>query len=1547
MGSKIGSKKTIYTLLMFIFIFVVASIFFATKQFSIEKENDSLINISYLSEKFVDNYLAEYKEIKSEDKKNILIVTSKENIEETYGATNVIETPNNQYILQYDSEEDKNNALSEFKYDESIINAQENFVYTIDETTYNSWGVELMELDSVTETLSGEALNGVTVAIIDTGLDLELAKKYYDGKIAETYNVLDRSATIMLDENGHGTHIFGTIAESTPSNVKILPIKVSRDRTIYDTDIKAAMEYVIYYEKADVINMSFGGYQYSQILDQLIEAAKEKNIISVAAAGNDNTSEKHYPAALDNTISIASVDSNLNKSYFSNYGSQIDFTSPGTNIKSIMSSEAAISKENGNTDDNEHETISGTSMATPHAVSAVAILKSLNKNLTLENTVELLKKYAVKDLGEIGKDIYYGNGFIYFNSESLCINNQKDDCEEFGVFKSLSEISVSQLEVEYVLRTSQNYGTVNNFNPTKIKITYSTGETKTINLGDLSGVQITGYDPYATEEQTITIEWQGVKTSFKFTNPNDWKSGWEYEVIDDTTAKIIGFTDFNLDDDTTKKLYLPEKIDGYTIVELANNRYGRVIFAGASTSSYEEIILPASITTISGSETFKEFEFVEKITSLAPSLKITGDNVFSDNINLKEITGILFIEGENTFVNDISLQNVTLSDNMMEIPLRTFERCSSLTDLVLPSHLKNIGDYAFHEAGFVNVILPDSVESVGAYAYRQTDTRTIKSITFSSNLKTIGDFAFAGSLITEIDLPDSVESIGRNAFASASNLKSFHLPKNVTSLGTSIFIYCSSLETITVNPENEVYDSRNNSNAIIETATNTLLYGSSKTVIPNSIVKIGNNAFYYIEIEELSIPETVTEIGAFAFYYTTLKKLYIPSSVETIGESAFIGKNKNYITIWIDTNSYAKTYAIENSVPYEAINQSYIETSIDDYNFNAFDKVNTDIYAYFDRATNSGSVYREWKRVNGRRETIETNNIEIIYQDNRDSFRYGDTSFIVRGVTQYGENFEKTFDVTISKAKPTYEVPTNLTAELGQKLSEIKLPSGFEWINPDTIIEETGNIQFKARYIPNDTTNYKIVEDIKITISIKNSRIEIIPNIELKDKTYDGTVIIDFSNIIISNLEADEYTIESVTSSSSEVGNRTATIKLKLTDEKFENYSFDNGRQEKEFVIDFKIVPLKLEKPSLKISNYIYNGLEQTVELNNYEEDKMNIIGNKRTTAGEQDVIISLKNNNYIWSDNTNDNVILKFEINRADSNIKYLSSGQNVKYDGKSYGINLEIENPNNAIVKYIDLDGKYTLDEMPKYSKVGTYIIKFKIFIDDNYTEIFDEETLIIISNEVKNNTTDYETVYDGKEHSINIDVELEDYTIRYSINNYDYNLSKLPKFKDVGEYTINYKITSDSFNDLIGSNKVQIYGIKEFDSSLIVKEDNIIVKNNSFSNILNKIKTYSIKTKYKHYDKENKLIDTDITKTGDILKININGVKDYKYIISVIGDVSGDGAVNSADLLKIRQHLIGTQKAEGVYYQAADITYDNSVNSADLLRLRQHLLGTKPIS
>ena len=85
----------------------------------------------------------------------------------------------------------------------------------------------------------------------------------------------------------------------------------------------------------------------------------------------------------------------------------------------------------------------------------------------------------------------------------------------------------------------------------------------------------------------------------------------------------------------------------------------------------------------------------------------------------------------------------------------------------------------------------------------------------------------------------------------------------------------------------------------------------------------------------------------------------------------------------------------------------------------------------------------------------------------------------------------------------------------------------------------------------------------------------------------------------------------------------------------------------------------------------------------------------------------------------------------------------------------------------------------------------------------------------------------------------------------------------------------------------------------------------------------------------------------KTGDKLYIILNGKYiANKYDVLVLGDINKDGYVNSGDLLKIRQHMLGTNVLSGLDFNAANLNFDGYVNSGDLLKIRQHMLGTIPL-
>ncbi len=162
----------------------------------------------------------------------------------------------------------------------------------------------------------------------------------------------------------------------------------------------------------------------------------------------------------------------------------------------------------------------------------------------------------------------------------------------------------------------------------------------------------------------------------------------------------------------------------------------------------------------------------------------------------------------------------------------------------------------------------------------------------------IADNAFEGcQKITNVCIPNGVETIGICAFQFC-GITSIHIPASVKTIlqhpkfkdGFAPFPFYGNPNyiSITVDKDNPIYDSRDNCNAIIETATNRLITASSKTVIPKSVKIIGNGSFFLTGHKTIEIPDGVETIESFAFYYCkSLSMVTIPKSVTFIGENAF------------------------------------------------------------------------------------------------------------------------------------------------------------------------------------------------------------------------------------------------------------------------------------------------------------------------------------------------------------------------------------------------------------------------------------------------------------------------------------------------------------------------------------------------------------------------------------------------------------------------------------------------------------------------------------
>ena len=225
----------------------------------------------------------------------------------------------------------------------------------------------------------------------------------------------------------------------------------------------------------------------------------------------------------------------------------------------------------------------------------------------------------------------------------------------------------------------------------------------------------------------------------------------------------------------------------------------------------------------------------------------------------------------------------------------------------LEEAVKMYGDKA--EAPFV-VRIPDGVSEIEDSAFEEDDS--VGVILIPDTVTKIRRFAFEKcSNLQDVVIPESVNEIEEGAFWECPKIRNVYIPKSVTKIGR--YSITTSAKTIKVDPENPVYDSRNNCNAIIETKTNTLINGCCGTIIPDSVTKIEEYAFQFCSFFHFRIPDSVREIEPNAFDCCNLHSLRIPNSISRIENEVFIGSTLSTIYIpnsvnYIGTDAFCGCY---------------------------------------------------------------------------------------------------------------------------------------------------------------------------------------------------------------------------------------------------------------------------------------------------------------------------------------------------------------------------------------------------------------------------------------------------------------------------------------------------------------------------------------------------------------------------------------------------------------------------------------------------------------
>ncbi len=433
-------------------------------------------------------------------------------------------------------------------------------------------------------------------------------------------------------------------------------------------------------------------------------------------------------------------------------------------------------------------------------------------------------------------------------------------------------------------------------------------------------------------------------------------NGLDYELKDDGTCSVVEKEWYDYVDDPdgyeiTGDVVIPSTIE-YNDVTYRVTSIGTYAFCYTKVTS---VVVPSTVTSI-GSECFMGTNYLTSVTlpegltslgkgcfyqcwalpsiTLPSTLTSMGDECFAQcpkltSINIPDgITALgkgtfkqcealpsitlpagLKTLGESAFEYCYKLESINLPEGITTLEKKVFNYCRSLKEITLPATLNTINAEAFGYCGLTAIHIPRAVYTIDKTAFEYCPV--LDDITVDENnpkfdsrdncnaiIYKVATFNYgtnSGEMIrggANTVIPLGVIALEDHCFSGNKNITSINIPSSVWRITNTTFVDCENLMSITIDEDNQWYDSRNDCNAVIKTSTNELIAASNRTVIPTTVVSIADNAFSRLPyLGEVTIPESVKTIGRNSFYSSGCTQLNLTSGLEKIENFAFCLNN--------------------------------------------------------------------------------------------------------------------------------------------------------------------------------------------------------------------------------------------------------------------------------------------------------------------------------------------------------------------------------------------------------------------------------------------------------------------------------------------------------------------------------------------------------------------------------------------------------------------------------------------------------------------------------